>query len=603
MRHYPLRRARALALIAPLLVTMLPRDALVRWAAAVVPGYTITDPGVLGGNATDGEKSIARDINEGGQALAMRPTPRAPTNVASDTGPTRGQGREGRGDGGPSGTTTRPVLPGRVWRLAAWHARAAGRHAPLWLVLLALSALVVLTDDVPIAAANPPLAVASATLTGVAGLALLYLGALRFRLFGRPLDLFVGGGFGVLAVANIVLRVAVPAVGGVPVREDVDLHLLLFLRAVAAGLFFIPLLRPRAVVPPGDRRRYAARVAAAVNVPVALGAAAIVAAQERLPPAVGPRARALLDARGVVIDALPEQAAWLLLANGAIGVLMLLATVGYAARAARGDDPYFGALVAPFILLTFGQFHALLFPPAAPDYVSTALGLRLCAYLALLAAVVTQAGRDFGARAADGERRRLSRELHDGLMQLLSLLQLRLSRARAPGRDEAARAHDLAAAARVLEAALIEARQAIVALRTGEVAWGDFARALGAFADEFAANHEVAVELRAAGDGPRLDAGLQADVLRMLHEACANAVRHGGATRIAVAVAAEAGWLTVCARDDGRGFAAEAVGDGGLGLRSLAERAERRGGRCRVESAPGMGTTVRARLPLATRGG
>ena len=506
----------------------------------------------------------------------------------------------------PDQPVRRSIPPASGWLLgiALPHARRFGRYAPLWLALLVLSAVVVLEDDVPIAAPNPPLAVASATLAGVAGLALLYLGAQRFRLFGRPLDLFGGGGFGVLAVANIAVRIAVPAARTSPILEDAGLDALLFLHAVAAVLFALPLLSGRSVVAPADRRRYARRAGLAIGGPVALGIAAIVVMRGLLPPVLGPRGRAVLDARAVVIDALPDQAAWLLIVNGAIGLLMFLVTIGYSAWSARDRDPYLGSLVAPFILLTFGQFHALLFPPVAPDYVSTALGLRLCAYLVLLAALAAQAGRDLGARAADGERRRLSRELHDGLMQLLSLLHLRLSRARAPGRDEAARVRDLAAAARVLEAALIEARQAIVALRTGTVAWDDFTQALGAFADEFAANHEVAVEVCAAGDGPTLDAGLQADVLRMLHEACANATRHGAAGHIAVAVAAEVGWLTVHIRDDGCGFAPGPAGSGdGVGLHSLAERAERRGGRCWVESAPGRGTMVRARLPLATPGG
>lgn len=74
MRHYPLRRARALALIAPLLVTMLPLRTLVRRAAAV-PGYTITDPGVLGGHATDGEKSVAHDINVAGKVVGYATDP------------------------------------------------------------------------------------------------------------------------------------------------------------------------------------------------------------------------------------------------------------------------------------------------------------------------------------------------------------------------------------------------------------------------------------------------------------------------------------------------------------------------------------------------
>jgi signal transduction histidine kinase len=165
------------------------------------------------------------------------------------------------------------------------------------------------------------------------------------------------------------------------------------------------------------------------------------------------------------------------------------------------------------------------------------------------------------------------------------------------------RARDVEAALRLAEAALVEARQAIRALRTGAVAWDEFAGALRALAREFAQNHDVVVEVAAGEAGPVLPAELQADLARVLHEACANAVRHGGAGRIAVAAAASAGQVELRVRDDGRGFDPAAptdagVGGTGVGLRSMTERLERHGGTLTVESASGRGTTVRALVPL-----
>jgi signal transduction histidine kinase len=187
-------------------------------------------------------------------------------------------------------------------------------------------------------------------------------------------------------------------------------------------------------------------------------------------------------------------------------------------------------------------------------------------------------------------------------MQQLSLINLRLGRAREPDREASARTRDLDAAARVVEAAMLEARQAIVALRTGSVAWAEFAVTLAIFANEFADNHEVMVEVAVAGEATMVDAGLQAEVLRILHEACSNAIRHGGAARIAVTVAADNEWLALDVRDDGCGFDPQQARYGpGVGLRSFAERSARRGGSLRIDSAPGCGATVRLRLPLAAR--
>ena len=228
--------------------------------------------------------------------------------------------------------------------------------------------------------------------------------------------------------------------------------------------------------------------------------------------------------------------------------------------------------------------------------------LKLVGYLVLLFSMVIRLSGEIAERASREERLRLSRELHDGLAQHLALLNLKLSRAGATNRSPEVRARNLEAAMRLVEAASLEARQAITALRTGRVLWDEFTRTLGAFADEFANNHDVEVRLTTRGHIERIEADLQAEVLRLLQETFSNAIRHGGARSLVVAVSAEGGALEISITDDGTGFDPHAALAGpGIGLKSIGERLERRAGTLRLVSAPGRGAVVRGRLPLVSQ--
>jgi two-component system NarL family sensor kinase len=173
-----------------------------------------------------------------------------------------------------------------------------------------------------------------------------------------------------------------------------------------------------------------------------------------------------------------------------------------------------------------------------------------------------------------------------------------------------ARARDLEVAQRLAEAALLETRHSITALRTGTLSWEEFLDALTACADEFSSNHEVEVLLTTDGELPELPASFQAEVLRILGEIFTNAVRHGGATELSVSVTAHATGLEITVGDNGRGFdwgsaaskmaaVDQALAGSGVGLKSIIERLQRHGGKLAIESNPGHGTTLRVWLPLA----
>ena len=101
---------------------------------------------------------------------------------------------------------------------------------------------------------------------------------------------------------------------------------------------------------------------------------------------------------------------------------------------------------------------------------------------------------------------------------------------------------------------------------------------------------------------PRLDEETELSVYRIAQEALANAVRHADARSIVITLGATDDTLTLVVRDDGRGFDPAKRPASALGLAGMEERALALGGRLEVRSAPGQGTTVTLRCPLAVRG-
>jgi signal transduction histidine kinase len=428
---------------------------------------------------------------------------------------------------------------------------------------------------------------------------------LRFGVLGHALDLFVGLAFGTLGLANLLVRVLALPASTQPGQVGTNLFLFLFLfaRMVATLLFLAGLVRAERVIPAEVRTWYSVRIAGAVTAVLVLGTVSIVLLGDQLlPSGVDDAAFQRLVVGTVISGPQFEQEMWLLLVRGSTGVLLLLAALGYARLSARSGEWDVVSLAVALTLLFFSQLHTLLGGLVPVDYVSTADVFGLVAYAVLLYHVGARFTGDIAERASGAERLRLSRELHDGLAQQLSLLNLCLDRLGAPQRSPQQHAHDLQTARRLVEVAALEADQAITALRTGTVTWDAFVQAVGTFAEEFADNHEVEVELATHGVAYTLDAELQAEVLRILHEACSNAIRHGAATRIEVRLTTSSGWLRMRVLDNGSGFDLSlALASTGVGIRSITERLQRRGGTLRFEPPSGQGATLFVALPLARR--
>jgi signal transduction histidine kinase len=195
-------------------------------------------------------------------------------------------------------------------------------------------------------------------------------------------------------------------------------------------------------------------------------------------------------------------------------------------------------------------------------------------------------------QAADAERQRLARNLHDGAQQRLASLALVLRLAREKLVVDPSHAEQL------LDDAAAEVASALRELR--ELARGLHPAVLGEHGLRRAL--EVLVErapfpVRVDAPGHRLPEQVETAVYYIVSEALANASKHAEPTRATVDVAHEDGSVCVEIRDDGKG-GADPSGSGLVGLR---DRAEALGGSLTVESPPGAGTTIRAVLPTAGR--
>jgi signal transduction histidine kinase len=483
-------------------------------------------------------------------------------------------------------------------------------HVAVWAVLGAVSLTIVLNPILPVAARDPFLATLIATLASSVGLALMQLGRARFLVLGERIDLFAGVAFGVLAIANVIqlggLLVASSTFG---LRGGAPLILVLYVLApvlLVAGLFRVDASE---TVPPASRRTVWWQLIGLVGLIVLAAAVAAGAlGGGAVPLLMDSAAQAMLVAGQPVQDILRGQSPWVLLLDSVSAGLLLVAAIGYLRVARKRAEPQVGWLALALSLLFFAQAHALLFPPVTVDYVSSGDLCELVGFCVLLSSLVSRLGDEIAHRASHDERLRLSRELHDGLAQQLALLHIRLGSSLREPCSTPAHARDMEFAARQVEAALLEARQAITALRVGALSWDEFTATLGSYVDEFADNHQVDVRLAISGTAPDIDAALQAEILRILHEAFSNALRHGGAQHIGVSLEATDGWLELRVEDDGSGLPTEATlrsrapaSSGGVGLASMAERVQRRGGQLAVTNGLRRGVAVDARLPLTSR--
>ena len=206
------------------------------------------------------------------------------------------------------------------------------------------------------------------------------------------------------------------------------------------------------------------------------------------------------------------------------------------------------------------------------------------------------------------ERTRLSREIHDSVGQGLSSINLLLQAAEQDWETHASRAREhVATAAVTARDGLDEVRRVVRDLAPADLDVGGPASALPAALERVAvlAPSGPPVEVRVDGDPVQVPPPVAAALVRTARGALANAYEHAQAGRVVLTLTYHHDEVVLDVRDDGRGFDPEHVharGSRGRGLTGIQQRAALLGGVALVESAPGEGTTVSVRFPLAEGG-
>ncbi|HZL04427.1 MAG TPA: ATP-binding protein, partial [Coriobacteriia bacterium] len=240
-----------------------------------------------------------------------------------------------------------------------------------------------------------------------------------------------------------------------------------------------------------------------------------------------------------------------------------------------------------FALSGFARINYMLFPSLYSGWLYTGDLLRTASYVVLLVGAATEIQQYWSALAKAAvleERRRLAREIHDGVVQELGYIRM-----------EAHSVADVSVQRGLLSScdrALDEARSAVDALGAGPVEPLSVMlhRAAHQVAERYGASVEVELDASVVAEPEHRHA-----LVRITREAVSNAIRHGDVNRVSLRLDTdERGrrWLLV--QDDGRGFDPGTVTHSatGYGLKSMAERAQSIQGTFDIDSSPGRGTTV-----------
>jgi signal transduction histidine kinase len=280
----------------------------------------------------------------------------------------------------------------------------------------------------------------------------------------------------------------------------------------------------------------------------------------------------------------------LLVAQIAGMLIYAIAAVGFVRRAERTVDDLATWLAAAATLAAFSRLNYFLFPSIYSEWVYAGDFLRLAFYALILAGAlreITAYQRELAEVAVHRERRRIARELHDGLAQELAYISGQAQRLRTGGDDPAARIAD--AAARALD----ESRQAIATLARPVNAPLD--ASISQAAEEVAARDRIPLRLDLAADLQAPEAVHDA-LTRIVREAVGNAIRHGDASSVTITLTGSEG-VRLTVEDNGKGLPAGAPNGRGFGLVSMRERAEALGGTLELSPGSEGGVHLEVRFP------
>lgn len=445
--------------------------------------------------------------------------------------------------------------------------------------------LVAVTAALPYARRSPGLHVMLATVTALSAALAAYFVVCRFRLSRSLSDLVLAGSLAVLALTNLLLGAVPIALEETPGRQTIWPFL-------AGHLLGAALFASSAVVPVrkvGLSRRELTTVWLAYAAALATVAGAAAALASSLPLGIDPA----LAPGGISRPQL----------TGDLGVhfvqafallLFLVAAVGFYRRALRTGDALAPWLAAAATLGAFSAFNYVLFPSLYAEWVYAGDLILAWFYVVVAGGTAREIGNyweGLAARTVFEERRRIARELHDGVAQELAFVVVETRRF-AGGSSDASALERISLAA---ERALDESRWAIAAL-TGppDAPLGD---ALAGLADEVAVRLGVVLEFDLQAD-VQVSSFTRQTLVRIVRDAITEAARGRHATRAKISLTNGHG-LHLLISDDGGGSddTDDVEGDRSRALAALEERAQQLGGELTVVSLAQGGRAIEVVLP------
>ena len=440
---------------------------------------------------------------------------------------------------------------------------------------LAATEIAVAGVDGPAGSFRPSVYLTIEVTAALAGLLASYLAYFRFRRSGKLDDALLSYALAILAFSNFVFGVLPGAV----VHQYPNRYAAW---ATIGGRLLGSAMLAAAAFAPGTRferpRRAAWFLLGASVVALAGLGGAVGQIPLRLDPADGHSAALTLQLMLVAV--------------------LAIAAFGFVRRAEQRDDELMTWLAVSATLGALAGLNFALHPSLQAGWVYTGDGFSLLFYCGLVAGAareISKYWRDSVEAALLQERRRIARDLHDGLTQELAYI------VRRAGRTLQEEPHSPLASQVVnaAERALDESRRVIAALTRplDEPLEVVLAEAVKDVADRVGTIAAVSLDR-----GVRVTPDVREALVRIAREAVTNAARHGEASLVRVELETDDNDHSARLRiaDDGRGFdilSTPRTRNGGFGLVSMSERAQAIGAKFHVESSRGVGTTVEVKLP------
>jgi signal transduction histidine kinase len=425
------------------------------------------------------------------------------------------------------------------------------------------------------------------SLSTAAALVLLFVAALlvgRFRRRLALLDLLALTGVVVLAVSNLFFSVLTAVLAESPGGFSTW-------ATAGAGLLGAALLASAALAPPRLllRPREAMIVTATITV-LALG---LLAALAGLFAGALPQGTFDNPPRGEWLSLVSQQQPQLLAIEILTAVCWAVASVAFARRAEREHDEFQAWLAIASTIATMAFINYSMFPSRYTELLYAGDFFLLGAIVVLVIGAIREIGSyqaAFAHAAMLEERRRVARDLHDGVAQELAFIASQMHWL--PRRPEEHESTGMVMES--VQRALDESRGAISALSrpVQEPLHVALAHTAQEVAGRLGARLELDLDPRV-----RVPAAWEEALPRVLREAVANAIRHGEAGTVTVHLRdADGIWLRIT--DNGKGFdVSEPRSSESFGVTSMRERAEGLGGEFKLSSEPGRGTSVEILLP------